>query len=217
MVDLGRDTGRDNVRDDSNNSVSSASSGYGCLPVEEGTNMPVTMHRVAWLAACLTLLLGASASAQTTFLSNDGFAHDDNPLWLSNGVSQIAQPFRSGELSTDEIAANTAWLVTEVRVRLNFDNTRQVPTAKLCESLGSRAEKCQDLRGPTSASSGEQIIMYTHSGYPLESNMRRYLVLYWGGQPDEDVACACPHHIYQRIKELCGVGVTRQFECTGPS
>ena len=153
------------------------------------------MHqKTAWLAACLTLLLGASASAQTTFLSNDGFAHDVYPLWLSEGVSQIAQPFRSGELSTDEIAANTAWLVTEVRVRLNFDNTRQVPTAKLCESLGSRAEKCRDLRGPTSASSGEQIIRYTHSGYPLESNMRRYLVLYWGGQPDEDVVLVPTTH-----------------------
>ena len=152
------------------------------------------MHQTAWLAACLTLLLGASASAQTTFLSNDGFAHDDSPLWLSEGGSQFAQPFRSGELSTDEIAANTAWLVTEVRVRLNFDNTRQVPTAKLCESRGSRAEKCRDLRGPTSASSGEQIIRYTHSGYPLESNMRRYLVLYWGGQPDEDVVLVPTTH-----------------------
>ena len=50
------------------------------------------MHQTAWLAACLTLLLGASASAQTTFLSNDGFAHDDNPLWLSNGVSQNSVP-----------------------------------------------------------------------------------------------------------------------------
>ena len=144
------------------------------------------MHQTAGLAACLTLLLGASASAQITFLSNDGFAHDDNPIGLIAGRSQFAQPFRSGELSAEEVEANTSWLVTEVRVRLNFDNTRLVPQAKLCERLRGVAEGCRDLRGPTSASSGEQIIRYTHSGYPLGSRATRFLVLYWGGQGDED-------------------------------
>ena len=146
------------------------------------------MHRTVWLAACLTLPWCASASAQTTFITNDesDFSVVDL-LWLSGGQSQIAQPFRVGSLSAEETNANTAWLVTEVRVRLNFDNTRRVPQAKLCERLGSEAEGCRDLRGPTSASSGDQVIRYTHSGYPLGSRVTRWFVLYWGGQPDEEV------------------------------
>ena len=146
------------------------------------------MHQTAGLAACLTLLLGASASAQTTFITNDESDFSVDMLWLSGGQSQIAQPFRAGSLSAEETNANTAWLVTEVRVRLNFDNTRRIPPASLCKHFrNSGGDDCRALSRPTGTSSGDRVIRYTHPGYPISSRGTRWLVLHWVGQPDEEV------------------------------
>ena len=69
------------------------------------------MHQTAWLAACLTLLLGASASAQTTFLSNDGFAHMNSVPAVTNNstITVPGAPTRLIATANGQTIINLYW------------------------------------------------------------------------------------------------------------
>ena len=70
------------------------------------------MHqKTAWLAACLTLLLGASASAQTTFLSNDGFAHMNSVPAVTNNstITVPGAPTRLIATANGQTIINLYW------------------------------------------------------------------------------------------------------------
>ena len=127
------------------------------------------------------LLLGGSAAAQSaqTLITNDSVAYDGNTLELrQSGYDEIAQSFRAGPLASDGemLPDGTRWVITEVRVRLNFEDTRQVPRARICTGYrGARPNNQEmdcpngELSGPTRSSYGERVVTYTHRGYALNA------------------------------------------------
>ena len=173
------------------------------------------MHQTAGLAACLTLLLGASASAQTTFITNDESDFSVDLLWLSGGQSQIAQPFRAGSLSAEETNANTAWLVTEVRVRLNFDNTRRIPPASLCkhfrDSGGGRLPCSEQADWHILGRSGHQIYAPWIPHQQQGDKVAR-IALGWAARRG---GCAGADYGFHILHELGGLGFTGQVEGAG--
>ena len=142
------------------------------------------MHRLTGLVACLTLLVGGAAQAQTrTLLTNDGEGLNGQTLEIQReygvGYSRVAQELRAGA------AEGQTWFITEVKIRLIFADTRQVPTARICIDRHGTSDENQCLNGaldaPTRVSSnGARVVTYRHDGYAIRPGGRVWVVLYAG-------------------------------------
>ena len=126
------------------------------------------MYRLLWLVACLTLLTGGIAYAQTqTIVSNlDNASPGDDisgysPVALSWGAFHTArQKFILGDSS----AADKGWTVTEVTIHMRFDagETLSAPSVVVCDTYTNNA--CAPFQLASRSGTGGRDMTYRHAG-----------------------------------------------------
>ena len=130
------------------------------------------MYRLLWFVACLVLLTGGTAYAQTTqtIVSNlDNASPGDNisgysPVALSGGAFHTAsQKFILGDSS----AADKGWTVTEVTIHMRFDagDTLSAPSVAVCDT----DSECVPFQLASRSGTGGRDMTYRHAGVGVSS------------------------------------------------